>query len=103
MPALGRGGVRVGVLVGRPVGGEKGVAEWQWWVGAGPVVVLAASIVARPTWSAPGGGVRWWCWWLAARLKWLVWVGSRVVGDAGGQCGRVVRRWVRRWHARTGG
>jgi hypothetical protein len=99
MPALGRGGVRVGVLVGRPVGGEKGVAEWQWWVGAGPVVVLAASIVAWPTWSAPGGGVRWGCWWLAARLKWLVWVGSRVVAgqaagwwamraaSAGGWCG----------------
>jgi hypothetical protein len=33
MPALGKGQVRVGVLVGRPMGGENGAAGQQWRAG----------------------------------------------------------------------
>jgi hypothetical protein len=49
MPALCRGGARAGVLAGRPVGSEKGVA-------GGPTKVVSAGGQSGGSW--PGGAGR---------------------------------------------
>jgi hypothetical protein len=108
MPALGKGQVRVGVLVGRPVG--RWVARMGRPDSSGgrgrSVVVPMAGIAARPVragggptrlaWSRLDGGVRWRCRWPVARPKWLVRAGGRCGGvrfslDRGADAARV--RW----------